>query len=302
MATARSADSTVPRRRGRPAGAGTAGSEVQALSRALDVLGELAASPGGISLSELGVRLGLAPSTVHRLLGTLEKHGFASVDAERGAWTVGVEAFTVGNAFLAGRDVVGRARPAMQRLMDESGESVNLAVMEGDEAVFVAQIECREMMRMFVRLGSRAPLHASGVGKALLAALPDERLDALLGQRTLRAFTANTLESPEALRQDLARVRRRGYALDEEEHAVGLCCVAATVHDEHGQPLAAVSLSGPHARITRTRLEVLGRMVRITADDLTTAMGGVLPHWRRQAASPRRGRGPRQRGAGEDES
>ncbi len=269
-----------PRRRGRPA-SGVGGGEVQSLSRALSLLEKVAGHRRGVALSELAAMLDLAPSSVHRLLATLQKHGFVSVDEQRGLWSIGVQAFTVGSAFLASRDIVATARPFMQRLVEESGESVNLAVLEGGEAVFVSQVECREMMRMFVRLGARAPLHASGVGKALLAAMPDEDLERLLVTQPLQRFTPSTLTSDAALRANLARVRRRGYALDDEEHAIGLRCVAASVHDEHGAALAALSLSGPRARIHRNRLAGLGRMVCSLADEATAALGGVLPSWRR---------------------
>lgn len=133
---------------------------------------------------------------------------------------------------------------------------------------------------MFVRLGGRAPAHASGVGKALLAALPEETLDGVVARHGLSRYTGNTIAAPAHLRDDLARVRLSGYAVDDEEHAVGLRCVAATIHDQHAEPLAAISLSGPRARIGDERLAVLGTLVRRTADQVTEAVGGILPAWR----------------------
>jgi IclR family acetate operon transcriptional repressor len=252
------------------------------LSRALGLLERIAESEAGITLSDLAQAVGLAASTTHRLLNTLEQHGFASLDADRGVWFVGVKAFTVGNAFLADRDVVGIARPYMRRLMESSGESVNLAILDDAQVVFLAQVQCREMMRMLVRLGGRAPIHASGAGKALLAALSDAEIRDMVTRHGLRVFTANTLDSAQALDADLARVRARGFAIDDEEHAVGLRCVAATLHDEHGDPLAAISLSGPRARITDDRIAHLGRLVIDTANLITEAMGGMAPSWRRR--------------------
>jgi len=277
------------RRRGRPPrGNGRHGaSQVQSLSRALGLLECIADADVGITLSDLAQRVGLAASTTHRLLNTLEQHGFAALDADRGVWFIGVKAFTVGNAFLADRDVVGIARPFMRRLMEESGESVNLAILDQREVVFLSQVQCREMMRMLVRLGGRAPVHASGAGKALLAALPPADLRARVTAHGLAGFTASTLVTPDALAADLERVRARGYAFDDEEHAVGLRCVAATVHDEHGDAVAAMSLSGPRARITDDRIESLGRMVVRTADDVTLAMGGAVPAWRRGGGATR---------------
>ncbi len=168
----------------------------------------------------------------------------------------------------------------MRQLMEESGESVNLGILDEGELVFLSQVECREMMRMFVRLGARVPAHASGVGKALLAALSESEVDAILEKRGLQRFTDNTIDARAILRDDLARVRERGYAFDDEEHAVGLRCVASTLHDELGEPIAAISLSGPRARITDQRVEILGRLVRDTADRITHSLGGELPVWR----------------------
>ncbi|MDX1529239.1 MAG: IclR family transcriptional regulator C-terminal domain-containing protein [Gammaproteobacteria bacterium] len=271
------------RRRGRPVKISGAegGGQVQSLSRALGLLEHLAAAAErGISLTDLARRARLAPSTTHRLLATLEKQGFAELDTERGLWFVGVRTFVVGNAFLAHRDFVATARPFMRQLMEESGESVNLGILDEGELVFLSQVECREMMRMFVRLGARVPAHASGVGKALLAALSESEVDAILEKRGLQRFTDNTIDARAILRDDFARVRERGYAFDDEEHAVGLRCVASTLHDELGEPIAAISLSGPRARITDQRVEILGRLVRDTADRITRALGGQLPVWR----------------------
>ncbi len=272
------------RRRGRPvkAGGGEGSTQVQSLSRALGLLEHLAAAERGISLTDLAKRARLAPSTTHRLLATLDQHGFAELDTERGLWFVGVRTFVVGNAFLTHRDFIASARPFMRRLMEESGESVNLGILDDGEVVFLSQVECGEMMRIFVRLGGRVPAHASGVGKALLAALSEADVNDILEQRGLQRFTDNTLDARAILREDLASVRGRGYAYDDEEHAVGLRCVASTLHDELGAPLAAISLSGPRARITDRRVDVLGRLVRDTADRITAALGGRLPAWRNQ--------------------
>lgn len=278
------------RRRGRPAktSSNEGGGQVQSLSRALGLLEHLAAAEErGISLTDLARRARLAPSTTHRLLATLEQQGFAELDTERGLWFVGVRTFVVGNAFLAHRDFVAAARPFMRGLMEEAGESVNLGILDDGELVFLSQVECREMMRMFVRLGARVPAHASGVGKALLAALPEADVNAILEQRGLQRFTGNTIDTRAVLREDLAKVRDRGYAYDDEEHAVGLRCVASTLHDELGYPIAAISLSGPRARIVDQRVDILGRLVRDTADRITWALGGRLPVWRNRKKSHR---------------
>ena len=140
--------------------------------------------------------------------------------------------------------------------MEQSGETTNLAVIDDGEAVFVEQVQCRELMRMSTKLGARAPLHASGVGKAMLAAMPDDAVGAALATRGLMRSTPRA-RSPtaRALAQELAATRARGYAIDDEEHADGLRCVAAPIWDENGEPWAAISLAGPTSRITPERVD-----------------------------------------------
>lgn len=248
---------------------------VQSLSRALDLLEALAGAEAGLTLGEAAQACGLAPSTAHRLLKSLEQRRFAFHDEERGRWSVGVQAFAVGSAFLRGRSLVAAARPHMRDLMEAAGETVNLAIAEDGEALYLAQVECRQMMRAFSRPGSRAPLHCSGVGKALLAALPDAAPE--LRGRDLPRLTEHTLTDPAILLEELAAARARGYAVDDEEHAAGLRCVAAAIHDETGAPVAALSVSGPAVRIPRERLDELGRLVAAAAAAVTRDLGGRPP-------------------------
>ncbi len=268
----------LPRRRGRlPRRApGEGAGHVQSLTRGLMLLERLAEERYGIALTDLAHRVGLAPSTTHRLLKSLEKMKFVRQDEERGLWYVGVRAFSVGTAFLRDRDFVGVARRYMRRLMEESGESVNLAVLDAGEAVFLSQVECRQMMRALAAPGGRVAVHCSGVGKALLAALPEAEIAAILHRRGLPRLTAKTIDTPARLMAELALTRERGYALDDEEQAVGLRCVAAAILDEYGEPLAAISLSGPTARIVDERIPELAALVRKAAAEITAALGGRI--------------------------
>jgi IclR family acetate operon transcriptional repressor len=264
-----------------PVGKSESRDTVQSLSRALSLLNALSAHDGGLPLSEVARTVGLAISTAHRLLSTLQQEGFVRFDEERGVWIVGVQAFIVGSAFLRSRELTAVARPVMRRLMERSGETVNLAVTDRGEAIYVAQVECRKMMRAIARPGGRAMMHASGVGKALLAAMSAEEAEGIAAQHGLPGETGRTIRTIEGLRAELDLVRRRGYAVDDEENAVGLRCVAAAVYDEHAQPVAALSLSGPTARIADAMVAPLGAAVREAADDITRALGG-------KSASPSR--------------
>ncbi len=257
--------------------------QVQSLVRALTLVNRLAAADEGITLTEVAQQVGLSPSTAHRLLTTLEQERYVHFDAERRLWSVGVQAFVAGSAFLKTRSLVGTARPHMRALMEESEETVNLAVEDQAEAIYLSQVECRQMMRAFARPGGRVPLHCSGVGKALLSAMPDGDLAKILHRQGLSRVTVKTINTTAALRGDLAQARARGYAIDDEEHAVGMRCVAAVVFNEGAEPVAAVSLSGPMARIPDERIPLLGDLVRRRADAITVQLGGLLPNWRTQA-------------------
>lgn len=248
----------------------------QALSRGLAVLEALAATDGGATLTGLAARLKIPAPTAHRLLATLEAAGYAHAGAQ-GEWTVGVRAFRVGSAFLSHRNLVVQAFPYLKHLMERSGETANLAVVESGQAVFVEQVQCRELMRMSAKLGARAPMHASGVGKAMLAAMDERSATAVLGDKGLERYTPHTLTSGAELATELALIRARGFALDDEEHALGMRCVAATIFDENGQAWAALSLAGPTTRMTAQRVPALGELVRETANAMTAALGGQQP-------------------------
>ncbi|GBD42627.1 Transcriptional repressor IclR [bacterium HR40] len=250
---------------------------VRSVVRALSLLRTLAGTGDGLTLSELAELSGLPLATTHRLLVTLEAQRFVRFETTTGVWQVGVEAFTVGSAFARSRDLALLARPIMRRLVLETGETCNLAIEDEGEAVYLAQIESREMMRAIARRGGRVKMHCSALGKAVLAWLPDEALTAVLQRHGLPAMTTRTLTSPRALRAELARIRERGYAIDDEEYALGLRCVAAAVFDEHGTPFAGLSISGPTVRIPDARIPALGNLVREAAASLTAAYGGRPP-------------------------
>jgi IclR family acetate operon transcriptional repressor len=251
--------------------------QVQSLVRSLALLNGLGAAAEGLTLTEISQQVGLSPSTAHRLLTTLEQERYVQFNAERRLWVVGVQAFTTGNAFLKTRSIAALAPAPMRALMEETEETVNLAIVDRDEAIYLAQVECRQMMRAFARPGGRVPLHCSGVGKALLSAMSDAEVGRVLVRCGLPRMTVKTINDPAGLRADIAAARVRGYAIDDEEHAVGLRCIAAVIYDEHAGAVAAISVSGPMARITDARIAHLGRQVKARADAITALYGGISP-------------------------
>lgn len=249
---------------------------VKSLDKALALLEYIGEMDDGLQLSDLAQRAGLPPSTAHRLLTTLERRRFVQFDNSSRRWCIGVQAFTVGSAFLPRRDLIRSALPFMRQLMEESGETVNLAVESNGEAVFLAHVESHEMMRASSRPGSRVPLHGSGVGKALLSTMSEREVTRILHKHGLRRLTPNTIVSPSELRVALVEVRERGYAFDNEEHAFGVRCVAAPIFDERGEAVAAISLLGPTPRISEERASELGARVRRAARLITSELGGLI--------------------------
>jgi IclR family acetate operon transcriptional repressor len=244
----------------------------------LTILERLSELEGGATLTDVAQRVGLAASTTHRLLNTLEKMGYVHQSGELGLWTIGITAFTVGSAFISNRDFAIQSHGYLRRLMEQSGETANLSILDGFDVVFIGQVQCREIMRMIVKLGSRHPIHASGSGKAILAALPDDTIQDLLAKHGLPRHTEHTIVTPDGLWNAIKLIRKHGYAYDDEEHALGLRCVAAAVYDEYAEPLGAISLAGPLSRLTDERIRALGPLVARTAAEITARMGGRWPH------------------------
>ena len=243
------------------------------------MLSQLAASKAdsGMSLAELSAESGLANSTTHRLLASMKQLDYVEYDAVLGLWSVGVKAFSVGNAYLRKRDFISQARPYMRELVAETGETSNIAVLKGDKHVFVGQIECSEVMRMVVQIGSEGHLHAAGVGKALLSALPEDEVRNIAKRTGLTKLSEKTITNVTSLLKELEKIRQTGYSFDDEEQANGLRCIASNIYNEYGEAIAAVSISGPAVRLSDDRITQLAQTVKKKAESITHVIGGNIP-------------------------
>ena len=250
---------------------------VQSVTRALNLLELLAEDGEGYRLTDLAERSGLSPSTVHRLLTTMEQRRFVQFDQSDGMWHVGRQSFAVGATFGRRRNFVAQMLPFLRRLRDQTHETVNLAVPNDGEVVVLLQVESREIVRAFTRVGERSPMTASGLGKAILATYSHDEVLAVIQKQGMHRLTANSITRAGDLREELQRVRTQGYAVDNEECAIGLRCIGAVVGNEHGEALASISVSAPAARITDERLISLGQIVADVAAAITDAVGGRRP-------------------------
>ncbi|PWJ85572.1 IclR family transcriptional regulator [Pseudaminobacter salicylatoxidans] len=271
-------EATEKRQRGRPRSFNKQpdNASVQSLDRALRILA-IVAEGNGLSLSEIAANSQLAASTAYRMLTTLESHGMVEFDKIEQLWSVGVETYRMGSAFLRRRKLFDRARIVMQDLMEKTGETANLGLAEEDCVVFVSQVETHQPIRAFFRPGTRTSFHASGIGKAILAHLPAERVATMVGRAKLESYTPKTLTDESALARDLSEIRSRGWSVDDEERHPGMRCVAAAIFNEFGEPVGGVSVSGPTVRVTPDRLAEIGPMVCAAAAEVTRMIGGAEP-------------------------
>lgn len=267
-------ESTSRRLRGRPRDWDdkTAQNTIKSLDRAMTVFEYLSESQGK-SLSAIASETSQSPATVYRILVTLEGRGLVEFDREEQIWQIGPRAFVIGARFLRRTSLVDRARPVLRKLMQQTGETANLGVAQSGKVLFVSQVETHANIRAFFPPGTLSAMHASGIGKALLAYLDEGQLSEIL-KAPLEHFTHHTITTPDALRENLALIRGRGYSVDGEEKNLGMRCVAAPVFDLNNEAIAGISVSGPTSRISREALDRFAGPVIEAARSLSVAIGG----------------------------
>lgn len=244
--------------------------DVEAVVRALRVLETLGGTPTGMGVSQISVATGMPLGTVHRLLGTLVRHGYASQDPSTRRYSLSHKLWGV--AAAAHNELGARARPYLTRLMEVTKETANLAVLERDRATYVEQVPPPRTLRISIQPGTHAPLHATGSGKVLLAYQPWNLIEALIRGETLPRLTPHTVTNPDAVLSQLRAARERGYAQDISEREEGVRCVAAPVLAPDGTVVAAVSISGPEQRLTDERVRAAIPLVKGISAKLSGAL------------------------------
>lgn len=249
-------------------------SSVQSVERAMTLLELLGQEEEGLRLTDLSERSKLSPSTTHRLLTTLQKRRFVEFDRAHGLWHVGRQCFTVGSTFIRHRNFVAIAMPFLRELRDKTRETANVGIIEDGELVTLAQVESREIMRATSRVGGRSPVHATAMGKAILATYPATAVSGVVRQMNWLKLTDKTIRNEAELRSALTLSAQDGYAVDDEEFVPGLRCVAAPVFDQHGEAFFAISISGLASRVTPERISTIGPLVAATAAAITQTLAG----------------------------
>jgi len=225
-----------------------------------------------MGISALAMRLGLAKSTVHRLATTLVEYDILEQNKETGKYRLGLALFELGTMVRRKMDTNSGAQVQIHALADETGETVQLAILDHLSVLYIRIRESRQAVRMSSGLGSRAPAHCTGVGKALIAFQPPEIVQQII-DNGLKRYTQGTITDPERLRAELATIRQKGYAIDDEEIEVGLRCIAAPIRDHSGQVTAAISVAAPVQRMTKRNLQATIPSVIAAADAISRRLG-----------------------------
>src|ERR1700722_12251333 len=194
---------------------------VQSVDRALLIIETLAEEDEGYRLTDLAIRTGLSPSTVHRLLATLEKRRFVQFDRGESTWHIGAQSFAVGSTFVRRRNFATQALPYLRKLRDQTRETANLAVVDDGSMVILTRVESREIMRSVTRVGGRVPMAASGLGKALLATYSEEDVFAIIQRDGMPRLTSKSIVRAGELCKSLHDIREQGYSVDDEEALIG---------------------------------------------------------------------------------
>ncbi len=246
-----------------------AGGAVQSVQRAVAVVEALTAAGGQASLSELVAATGLPLTTVHRLLATLGEHGLVRQTHNR--------LYALGPRFLSYGEVVRQtlstwAHPVLRALTEQTSETANLAILSNDRVIYLAQSPSPYTMRTFTEVGRQVDPHCTGVGKALMSALPDDEVRAIVEHAGMEPRTSQTITTVAGLLEEMAAIRSRGYAIDDGEQEVGVRCIAVAVPTKSVR--LAVSISGPSARVTTERVPELAPVVLDAADRLALIVDG----------------------------
>ena len=243
------------------------------LDRALAALEVLAHRGPDLSLTQLSQALELHKSTAHRLIRVLERHRLVEKNGNDGKYRLGLKLFELGTRAVAQLDLRERARPFLEKVMLSTGETVHLCVYDAGEVVYVDKMEPARSVRMASTVGRRNPAYCTAVGKALMAHLPEDQVEAAAQRHGMRRLTRNTICTLAELSAELAKVRAQGYAVDNEENEEGLSCVGVAVWGFSPSPLAAISVSGPTFRLASDKIPAVAQAVMAGAAALSRELG-----------------------------
>ena len=225
-------------------------SNVQSLERALTLLNKLSEYPDGIQITRLSEQVGLTKSTIHRLLATLSSMNYVVKDEETDKYKLGLQVLFLSRNLLNNSDIVTVSKPFLEKLSQEVNETVHLCIEDRGEVVYIDKIESTQTIRMYSRVGSRAPMYCTGVGKILLSDKNPDVFEEIVSKINFIPKTPSSITSKEQFIEEIEKVKIQGFALDNAENEIVLRCIAAPIFDHKGKIIASFSISGPSNRVT----------------------------------------------------
>lgn len=246
---------------------------IQSVERAADILELFLEDEPELSVKEISERLGLSKSTVHGLIKTLEHRGYLQQNPDNLKYKLGLKLFELGSFIADQFDIVQIAQPFIKELVDDLKETVHLVVRQQDELVYVAKEEGPQTLRIYSHVGKRAPIHCTGVGKAILAFQDEKEIDRILSTVELKSFTDKTITDVEEIKKQLQQVRENGYSVEDEEIEIGLGCIGAPIFDHKGNVSASLSCATPKMRLTEERIPEIIAGVKNTAAKISRSLG-----------------------------
>lgn len=247
---------------------------VQSIDRALDIIEVLSESQKEMGVTEIAERVGLHKSTAHRIISTLAARGYIN-KTDKGAYKIGLQLIEAVSCYINSLELQTEARPYVAQTTAELGLTAHLGVLDGDQVVYIEKMDVFSNVRMYSQIGVRVHAYSCSLGKCLLSNYSAAQVRRIMANCSFIKFTKKTLGSIDELIADLELVRRRGWAIDDEEAEMGHRCIGAPIYDYRGDIIAAISASGPTASLTRDRIQPVAEYVRRQALEISRSMGYV---------------------------
>ena len=251
-----------------------------AVERALAMLEAAAQEPEGLSNAEISRKLEIPKSSASYILRTLEKQGYLHRDEESGKYRVGLKILSLSRGALSGIDVREVALPIMRHLMEKTNLTCHLAILDGPEAVYIEKVEPQGFIRMDTWVGRRMRVHATSVGKALVAHIPQPQLEKIISERAMEKRTSKTITTLPRLLKELEKIRGQGYAVDDEENNIGARCVGAPIFNQQGLIEASIGLSGTINQVNAQTMPRILEALKDAARHISMQLGYRAPHRR----------------------
>ncbi|CCU80673.1 Transcriptional regulator, IclR family [Halanaerobium saccharolyticum subsp. saccharolyticum DSM 6643] len=248
---------------------------IKSLDRALDILELIVGNEKGMGVTEISRELDIHKSTVYRLLDTLKFRGYLEKNADSHKYIAGIKLFELSSSVLNDIDSRIRVRPYLEELMQKTEETVHLGILDAGEIIYLDKVESTATIRMYSQVGKRAPVYSTSLGKTIMAQMPENKVREILEEKGMEAKTKNTITDIDEFLSHLKKVKKQGYAVDDEEQEKDIRCIAGPIFNHRGDVVASFSISAPISRMPKERLEELAELVVQYSKKMSRSLGYI---------------------------